>query len=239
MIKSFILILSLLLAINLNSQSFQSDQRVWDLSSQRALSDLGRMKTSKSTLSNIEGSEYFTIDFTDGTIENLKNEILIETKMRYNAFYDEIELIIDINGNKSIKALLKDKNILSHFSGKKFIYLSFKKSNDKLDNGYLTRIFRGNRIELFEKRRKKFLKGRVAKNSLDVSHAPKYVDDIEFYISMDGKTPNYLKNTKKGIISYFDKSKEIKEFIKSKDLNFNDYQSIITVIKHFESNLVN
>ena len=47
----------------LNSQSFQTDERVWDMSSQRAFSDLGRMKTSKSNLSNIEGSKYFDLNY--------------------------------------------------------------------------------------------------------------------------------------------------------------------------------
>ena len=101
----FTFIISIFSNSVLHAQSFQTDERVWDLSSQRALGDLGRMKTSKPTLSEVEGSEYFDINFKDGIVKSLNGKIYLESKMRYNAFHDEIELIIIDNKTKNIKAL--------------------------------------------------------------------------------------------------------------------------------------
>ena len=232
-------ILSILSATTVYSQSFQTDERVWDLSTQRAFSDLGRMRTSKPSLSDVKGSEYFETSFKDGTIENLDKKAYLKTQMRYNAFHDEIELIIINNGKKTVNALIKDKKIIPHFNKNRYYYVEYKRSKQKLNRGYLISIYKGNVIELFLRKRKKFLKGRVAKNSLDVSHPPKYVDDIEFYIRNNSDIPTYIKNSKKNIIDYFNKSKELKEFIRSENLNLDNSESIIRLIKFYEGSVAN
>ena len=220
----------------LNSQSFQTDERVWDMSSQRAFSDLGRMKTSKSNLSNIEGSKYFDLNFKEGTVENYNKDIFFETTMRYNAYDDEIEIIYIINGKNTVRGLLQDKKIIIKFDGNKYQYLSFKNSKDRTVNGYLIDLFKGSKIQLYQKKRKKFLKGKIAKNSLDISHSPKYVDDFELYISNDGSVPRYIKNSKKELINYFRKSEEIKKYIKSEKLKFDNFQSFVKVLDFHENN---
>ena len=240
--KHFIIItffFSTSLTSQILSDNFEQDMRVMNFASQFALDNIMNTTKYESSFSDIEGSEYFDNSFKTGTIENLNRDVYIKTPMRYNAFSDEIELVIVNNGIRSVRGLIKNEKIIPNIEENQYFYLNYKKSKGKLIKGYLISLYKGKDIELFLKKRKKFLKGRVAKNSLDVSHPPKYVDDIEYYIRNNSDIPTYIKNSKKNIIDYFNKSKELKEFIRSENLNLDNSESIIRLIKFYEGSVAN
>ena len=106
--KSLIYSFLFLSPLFLSSQNFQSDQRVWNESTQRAFRDFGRLKVTKPTIADIEGSQYYEPKFKDGRIVHLDKKIDIQTKFRYNAFNDEIELVDNTSKVKSIKVAIKD-----------------------------------------------------------------------------------------------------------------------------------
>ena len=66
--KTFLSYFLFILPYFIYSQNFQSDQRVWNETTQRAFSDLGRLKTSKPAINQVEGSIYFESKFKEGNI---------------------------------------------------------------------------------------------------------------------------------------------------------------------------
>lgn len=226
----------LILPYFIYSQNFQSDQRVWNETTQRAFRDLGRLKTSKPTINQVEGSIYFESKFKEGNIVHLDKEIDIKTKLRYDAFNDEIELIDNSNGSESIKVAIKNFDIISYFDNKEFIFMSYLDSNKQNKEGYLNPIYKGSRVNIYEKKRKKFLKGKESVNSLDIAHPPRYTDEIEYYISFNESKPSFVKLSKKSILNTFNKSNDIKTFYSKNRLNLREISSLIEIAKYYEQN---
>ena len=234
--KTFLSYFLFILPYFIYSQNFQSDQRVWNETTQRAFRDLGRLKTSKPATNQVEGSIYFESKFKEGNIVHLDKEIDIKTKLRYNAFNDEIELIDNSNGSESIKVAIKDFDIISYFDNKEFIFMSYLDSNKQNKEGYLNPIYKGSRVNIYEKKRKKFLKGKESVNSLDIAHPPRYTDEIEYYISFNESKPSFVKLSKKSILNTFNKSNDIKSFYSKNRLNFREISSLIEIAKYYEQN---
>ena len=234
--KTFLSYFLFILPYFIYSQNFQSDQRVWNETTQRAFRDLGRLKTSKPTINQVEGSIYFESKFKEGNIVHLDKEIDIKTKLRYDAFNDEIELIDNSNGSESIKVAIKDFDIISYFDNKEFIFMSYLDSNKQNKEGYLNPIYKGSRVNIYEKKRKKFLKGKESVNSLDIAHPPRYTDEIEYYISFNESKPAFVKLSKKSILNTFNKSNDIKSFYSKNRLNLREISSLIEIAKYYEQN---
>ena len=234
--KTFLSYFLFILPYFIYSQNFQSDQRVWNETTQRAFRDLGRLKTSKPTINQVEGSIYFESKFKEGNIVHLDKEIDIKTKLRYDAFNDEIELIDNSNGSESIKVAIKNFDIISYFDNKEFIFMSYLDSNKQNKEGYLNPIYKGSRVNIYEKKRKKFLKGKESVNSLDIAHPPRYTDEIEYYISFNESKPSFVKLSKKSILNTFNKSNDIKSFYSKNRLNLREISSLIEIAKYYEQN---
>jgi len=234
--KSFLSYFLFLLPYFIFSQNFQSDQRVWNENTQRAFRDLGRLKLAKPIDNQVEGSVYFEPKFKEGNIVHLDKEIDIKTKLRYNAFNDEIELIDNSNGSESIKVAIKDLDIISYFDDKEFIFMSYIDSNKENTEGYLNPIYKGPRVNIYKKERKKFLKGKESVNSLDIAHPPKYTDEIEYYISVNESKPSFVKLSKKSILNTFNKSNLIKSFSSKNRLKFSEISSLIEIARFYELN---
>tara|TARA_B100000900_G_C20485962_1_gene677478 strand:- start:29 stop:661 length:633 start_codon:yes stop_codon:yes gene_type:complete len=207
---------------------------VWNESTQRAFRDLGRLKVTKPLIEEIEGSQYHESTFKEGSIVHLDKKIDIQTKFRYNAFNDEIELVDNTNKVKSIKVAIKDPNIVTFFDDKEFLFLSYTDANESVVSGYLNPIYKGSHINIYQKKGKKFLKGKESVNSLDIAFPPRYSDDIKYFISFSDSPPTYVKLSKKSILKIFNKSKDVKTFINKNRLNLNEISSLIQIAKYVE-----
>ena len=172
--------------------------------------------------------------------QNLKTEELsiqkkidIKTKFRYNAFNDEIELVDNTSKVKS-KVAIKTQ-IVTFFDDKKFLFF-LHDANESLVSGYLNPIYNGSDINIYQKKGKKFLKGKESVNSLDIAFPPRYSDDIKYFISFSDSPPTYVKLSKKSILNIFNKSKDVKNFIDKNKLNLNEISSLIEIVKYLEDN---
>ena len=98
--------------------------------------------------------------------------------------------------------------------------------------------FSKNRIKenIYQKKGKKFLKGKESVNSLDIAFPPRYSDDIKYFISFSDSPPTYVKLSKKSILKIFNKSKDVKNFIDNNKLNLNEISSLIEIVKYLEDN---
>lgn len=232
----YCLIMSLFISNVLQGQSFQTDERVWNSATQRAFSDLGRSRLTKPVLGNTVGSEYYETEFKEGRIVHLDKSLEIKTSLRYNAYNDEIELIDMSSGTKSVKAAIKNSRIISFFDNNEYNYLKYLDSKNIVSTGYLIPVFKGLKIEIHERKRKKFIKGKASVNSFDIEHKPKFVDDIQYFLSYKGSTPEYIKITKKSILKFFNKSEEILNFIKKNKIKNGDLTSLIKIVEFYENN---
>ena len=76
----------------------------------------------------------------------------------------------------------------------------------------------------------------VARTGLENPFPPRFVDNIQIYVSVNGDTPVTLKQTKKGVYTFFKKdSDKIRKFIKSNRLKVSVTESIISIFEFAEN----
>lgn len=184
---------------------------------------------------SIKGSQYFDEKFKSSFIKYYNKKLEQEGYMRYNAFNDEIEIASTPFAETSETALLKEKDLVPVISGESYIYLPHRLKDGRAIIGYLIEIYKGNRIVIYEKRSKIFMEEVKARTSLENSFPPRYIDNVQFYISINGNTPILIPNRKKEFLNLFkEKQSNIAKFMKDNKLNIKNLESIIEIFKYSE-----
>ncbi|UII78495.1 hypothetical protein [Flagellimonas sp. CMM7] len=185
----------------------------------------------KIELKDIEGSIYLEDEFVLGTIFFNGNE---ESKMymRYNAFNDEFEIRKSKLKKDGVLALLKNSNISCSFGGDKFKYTSFLDDNSVKSYGYLKMIYSTDNYKLFEQNRKLFKEGKRAKTSHAVSFPHRFVDEINYYISIDDNDPVRISRSKKELVDLFraEHQNKIKQFLKEKNVDLKSRSGLVNLV---------
>ena len=76
----------------------------------------------------------------------------------------------------------------------------------------------------------------VARTGLENPFPPRFVDNIQIYVSVNGDTPVTLKQTKKGVYTFFKKdSDKIRKFVKYNRLKVSETESIISIFEFAEN----
>ena len=183
-----------------------------------------------------KGSQYYDETFKLSFIKYFNKRLAKDGYMRYNAFTDEIELADTPYAKLSDISLLKDKDLVPVISGETFIYIPHRWKDGRAILGYLIELFKGNKYRLFEKRNKIFMEEKKARTSLENSFPPRYVSEIDLYVSIDNQTPIVIPSRKKDFISLFIEDQYlIKSFIRDNKLKFNKLESLLEIIKYAES----
>ncbi len=225
--KKLHLFLSLLF---LNSIQAQQGLQTLGGNAQIALTDFANKKTSAPPPLNIQGSQYFGLEFNKAELEYFGRDINDAGYMRYNAFTDEIEMADTPYQTNSDLILIKSKDVVPTINGNRYEYLPFRINDENTKIGYLILIYKGNKYILYSNKVKKFMEAKIARTSLENSFPPRYVDDSKVFISISGNTPFAIKNSKKSILKIFNNSNNLKKFIKSEKIKFNSLESLIKVI---------
>ena len=203
---------------------------------QLSIQDFSNRKASKPVQLNISGSQYFDLDFKPARLSYFGKEINNAGFMRYNGFTDEIEITDSGNVENSELILLKSDKVVPIINNEIFEYLPFRINESNTKIGYLVKIYEGTRIKLYLRKNKQFMEAKIARTSLENSFPPRYVDNIETYISIEGDTPVVLKNSKKAFLDLFNNRSDIKKFIKNEKIKFNKTESIIKVVEYVDKN---
>ena len=203
---------------------------------QLSIQDFSNRKASKPVQLNISGSQYFDLDFKPARLSYFGKEINNAGFMRYNGFTDEIEITDSGNVENSELILLKSDKVVPIINNEIFEYLPFRINESNTKIGYLVKIYEGTRIKLYLRKNKQFMEAKIARTSLENSFPPRYVDNIETYISIEGNTPVVLKNSKKAFLDLFNNRSDIKKFIKNEKIKFNKTESIIKVVEYVDKN---
>ncbi len=232
-LQKFIIILVTFQLSNLYAQDgFES----LGFQAQLSIQDFSNRKASKPVQLNISGSQYFDLDFKPARLSYFGKEINNAGFMRYNGFTDEIEITDSGNVENSELILLKSDKVVPIINNEIFEYLPFRISESNTKIGYLVKIYEGTRIKLYLRKNKQFMEAKIARTSLENSFPPRYVDNIETYISIEGDTPVVLKNSKKAFLDLFNNRSDIKKFIKNEKIKFNKTESIIQVVEYVDKN---
>jgi hypothetical protein len=185
----------------------------------------------KIELSDIEGSIYLEDEFVLGTIF-FNNDEESKMYMRYNAFNDEFEIKKSKLENEVTLALLKDSEISCAMKNNKFTYAAFLDDRDVKSYGYLKMVYSTGDYKLFERNKKLFKEGKKAKTSHAVSFPHRFVDEIDYYISIENGTPVNVGRSKKELVDLFrtEHQKEIKQFLKKKNVDLKSKSGLVNLV---------
>lgn len=185
----------------------------------------------KIELEDIEGSIYLEGEFVLGTIFFNSDE-KSKMYMRYNAFNDEFEIKKSQLENEVTLALLKDSEISCLLGNDKFEYVTFLNDKNVKSSGYLKMVYSTDNYKLFEQNKKLFKEGKKAKTSHAVSFPHRFVDETNYYISVDDGNPIYVSRSKKELVDLFrtEHQKKIKEFLKEKNVDLKSKNGLVNLV---------
>jgi hypothetical protein len=226
----------IILILLLTQSNFSFSQNTGSSNYQGGILSYGIITTRQVPSLRTKGSQYYDETFKLSFIKYFNKRLAKDGYMRYNAFTDEIELADTPYAESSDISLLKDKDLVPVVYGETFIYIPHRLKDGRAVIGYLIELFKGNRYRLFEKRNKIFMEEKKARTSLENSFPPRYVSEIDLYISVDNQTPIVIPSRKKDFISLFIEDQYlINSFIKDNKLKFNKLESLLEIIKYAES----
>ena len=184
------------------------------------------------SLDDIEGTIYLDDSFQLGALYQ-DGVVFKRIYMRYNAFNDEVELKVNPDSD-STWAMIKNEEYSCSVNGDEFMYMKYINDEGVTTEGYLTPLVKGSEYVLYQKQIKVFKEGKAAKTSLDKSFPHRFLDRTEYYVSMDGDMPKYIKTKKSEVLSVFsgEDQKAVKQFIKDKRINVGDNMDLINLFAY-------
>ena len=203
---------------------------------QQAFTDLANRSKRTAKPANIQGSHYFNERFEVATLDYYGTELNDKGFMRYNAFRDEVEMASTTSQNESDLVLMKSNDIVPYIGGEKYLYIPHRLEDGRAYIGYLVLLHQGNNHTVYIKRQKVFMEEVVARTGLENPFPPRFVDNIQIYVSTKGDTPVPLKQSKKGVSSFFkENSDKVRKFIKANKLKVSETDAIIKVFEFADS----
>ena len=181
------------------------------------------------TLEDIDGTIYVNENFTLGTLY-AKEEAFKKQYIRYDAYNDEIELKETLESSV-VRSMVKHPLYSCSVNGNEYYYLGYTDEDGNPQKGYLTPVVTGDDYTLFVKHIKVFKEGKPAKTSLDNSFPHRFLDKTEYYVSVNGESPVFLKTRKSEVLSMFseDDQKTIKDYFKEKRPNVKDGDDLLNL----------
>ena len=203
---------------------------------QQAFTDLANRSKRTAKPANIQGSHYFNERFEVATLDYFGTELNDKGFMRYNAFRDEVEMASTTSQNESDLILMKSNDIVPSIGGEDYLYIPHRLEDGRAYIGYLVLLHQGNNHTVYIKRQKVFMEEVVARTGLENPFPPRFVDNIQIYVSTKGDTPVPLKQSKKGVSSFFkENSDKVRKFIKANKLKVSETDAIIKVFEFADS----
>ncbi|WP_422081645.1 hypothetical protein [Ulvibacterium sp.] len=185
-------------------------------------------------LADIEGSMYYDEDFSLGKIY-YSDEPFKSILARYNAYTDEIEIKRD--EQEAVESLYKGAKVSCEINGRRFVYSEYLDKRGNPENGYLVKVFSGEKHDLYEKRSKAFKEGQQPKTSLHLPTPDKFVDRLGFYVAVDSETPQFFPDSRKKLSTIFDDDKIglLRTFIKKNEIDLSKKEDLQRLLIYAET----
>ena len=148
----------------------------------------------------IKGSPYFNPSFSLGSIKHKEEFIAKTLYLRYNAFNDEVEIGSSPHQEKAEEAVLKRNDIECTIGNESYRYLAFKDKANRNNLGYLIPFFEKESVKFFKRKKKNYLEETIPRTSLERSFPPRFIEEVQYYLSIDDDTPYYLGNDIKEVV---------------------------------------
>jgi len=178
----------------------------------------------------IIGFPYEKEEFQKGVLLENNQPIVDEIYFRYNIYENKIELKENLSDdNSKIAILKKSPNIIVKIK-KEFIIF------DEGSESYYKILFMGSNYKLYKKHIKKFYKAKRAKNSYDLDVLATFKDKVIYFLAdKNGKLHEIPTSRKKKIKFFGNKKDDIKKYIDHNDLDINNEDVLIKVVRYFNS----
>ena len=202
-----------------------------------AMTDLTNRKARKAeTPKDVKGSYYFNKNFQSSTVIYFGEELKEKAYLRYNAANDEIEMGKSVSQVDAEEILLKSAKVNAIIDNEEYRLLPHRlKESNYPTIGYLIVIVDGN-YSLYLKRKKMYMKAVEARTSLDRSFPARFVDDINYYYSLNGETPLPLKTSKSNLIKISgENGPKVRSFIKNNDVKLKTSEGLKKIFDYINS----
>ncbi len=179
---------------------------------------------------DIIGTPYCDEIFYQGIVFEKNSSTIKDLFFRYNAYKDNIEVKKKLSdADSKIFILKKDPNILVKLNNE---YLKF----DEKINGYYQILFIGNNYKLYKKSYKIYFKPRTAKSSFEKDILATYKDKSKYFlVNKEDQFYEFPSSKNKKIKLFGNKKSEIEKFVKNNNLNINEEDVLIKVVRYFDT----
>lgn len=181
--------------------------------------------------SKVEGSEFMDDNFEKGDIFTVNSEHFSEIPMRYNAYYDNVEVQLP---NGTIYKISDPKLIFQiRIKENYMVYTSFM-SPDGEKEGYLSLLYEGK--SALYRRNSKIFRERVPSNGI-LNEVPAKIVDVpkEYYVRSKEKNPRFINSKKDLLLLYPDHSSQLETFFKKEKLKTNNDEDLIKAVTYCDS----
>ncbi|MEZ4811528.1 MAG: hypothetical protein R2819_14305 [Allomuricauda sp.] len=184
------------------------------------------------TLDDIDGTIYLNESFVPGVLYE-DGVAFKRMYLRYDAYNDEVELKETFDSDV-VRSMVKHPMYSCSINEGKFLFMDYTDEEGDAAKGYLMPLVSEGNYVLYEKQIKVFKEGKPAKTSLDKGFPHRFLDKTEYYVSVNGNTPMYLKTRKPEVLSLFteEEQKNIKQFIKDRRINVGDNTDLVNLFAY-------
>ncbi len=218
---------------SIGANGVRSDSRINDL-----FEDLkNRVKKQSITSINIKGSPYFNESFELAEIEYFGKILNDKVYLRYNAYNDEMEMSLNSSSTDSNNILIKNNKVSCVINNKKFKYLGFTPENSNPIIGYLSILYLGKSLTLYERKKKIYMQATKARTSLERSFPARYTDKIEYYFSINNGSIFEIKTNKKDVFRKLNSYGEsIKKYLSFNKIKIRSKEDLLGLFRYLDLN---
>ncbi len=178
----------------------------------------------------VEGSPYLDKEFKPGRWR-LANRSSQEASMRYNAYYDAIQL----HQNGDTFFLRKSLDVEAEIEGRRYQFVDFLDHGNR-KSGYMTPLNQGNTV-LYLRNTKILIPPHRPQHGYDLPKPPKFVSKMEYYLKQKNKPAKPLQNlSRKEVFAVlWDRYSELRKYARQNKLNMRTKEEVIQVLKYYDT----
>jgi len=179
----------------------------------------------------ISGSPYEYEEFIASKVYFKGNATPIQSPMRYNLLFDEMEFK-DAKGEGFLIVDKKETIDSIIIGGETFVFLQYKIKNDSI-KGFFIQLVSGNN-KLYQKRLKGYTPEKQPTGGYqDYAPATIFEKPIEYYLHVSNSTPQKLPGSINGIVRFMkEKGCDLSQMVKKEKLKYNS-ESIVKLVNVF------
>lgn len=177
-----------------------------------------------------KGSQYFQDSFLYAFVDDMEKPF----KMRYNAFFDEMEfeqegVIYDLDKEQYQSVNFDDIN-------KKFVLVNYRDGNDN-KRGFLVELVGSQKTSLLKSEKIIFVEGKKAASGFGIDTVSEYKPDKEKYFLKlaDGSIVSAPGSKNKFVQLFSGKEKEIEKFIKKNRTSLSDEKELKKLVEYINT----